>query len=158
MLTLISIVTLSLTGCGTSDKSTGDIQEKEHTDKTLEPVPNVEFEGNEDLSTNVLIDEQNNHYTVDYTVKNESENELELTFPSGLTTDYIIYNKNGEKVVQYSDDIMTTMAIETVMLAAGEELTYQYVIDGLDAGSYTIHLFLTDSNHEASAIETFNVE
>ncbi|WP_026675037.1 BsuPI-related putative proteinase inhibitor [Alkalihalobacterium bogoriense] len=157
ILTLI-IVSVSITGCGTAGQSTGDIQEKEHTNKTLEPVPDVELEGNEDLSTNVTIHEENNHFIVDYKVKNESGNELELTFPSGLTADYIIYNEKGEKVVQYSDDIMATMAIETVTLSVGEELEYQYTIAGLDSGSYTIHLFLTDSNHEASAKETIIVE
>ncbi|OEH86433.1 hypothetical protein BHU72_13525 [Desulfuribacillus stibiiarsenatis] len=93
-----------------------------------------------------------------YALKNQTEQEMELVFPSGLKADYIVYDETGKQVKQFSEDKMFTMAIETMILKQGEDLVYTFEIEGLGKGKYTIKLFLNVADTPAEIVKEFTIE
>ena len=55
---------------------------------------------------------ENNTMIIHYKIKNLSGKTKKLTFTSGLEADYIVYDLQGKKVKQYSDEVMCNASDE----------------------------------------------
>ncbi|OLS39967.1 BsuPI-related putative proteinase inhibitor [Bacillus sp. MRMR6] len=121
-----------LTGCGTGENtngSTGGTQTEENIVAKFHP--------------SIEIKEENDTVMVNFKVKNTSGELQKLTFSTGLKVDYIIYDENGKKVKQYSEDAMSTQAIEEITLEENQDIENGFSISDLYNGRFTIEVFLT---------------
>ncbi|MFT4414268.1 BsuPI-related putative proteinase inhibitor [Fredinandcohnia humi] len=131
-----------LTGCGTengADKTQGAGIESSKKDEV-----NVNF------STSIATKDGEKGVVVSYKIKNISGKDKKLTFSSGLKADYILYDKNGNKIKQYSEELMSTQAVEEVTLTNDEELMSEFIISDLAKGEYVLEVFLTAKEEKAT--------
>ena len=138
-----------LAGCGTNTNKTsgGNNEESPKKDKVA-----ATFE------TSVSSKEVNNNTIVQYKMKNISGKTLNLTFPTGLKVDYIIYDEQEKKVKQYSDDVLATQAIVEVALENGKEISQEFTISDLPNGKYVMEIFLTAKEEKASGFMDLLIE
>ncbi|MGX6444402.1 BsuPI-related putative proteinase inhibitor [Neobacillus sp. K501] len=139
-----------LTGCGTEANSKGGSEEevKEETPKQEE----------EKFQTFIEMKEENNAVIVNYKVKNVSEESQKLTFSSGLKADFIIYDQQGNKVKQFSDEVSSTQAIQEVVLEKDQELENGFTISDLTNGQYKMEVFLTAKEEQAKVVKDLIVK
>lgn len=141
-----------ITGCGTTGTSTnGGSAEVKVEDRQQEEVET-------NFHTSIETKEENDIQIVNYKVKNISGEKQTLTFSSGLQVDYIVYDKEGNKVKQYSDEILSTQAIEEVNLENDDEIQQEFMISDLEIGEYVIEVFLTAKEDQAKVLMDLIVE
>ena len=133
-----------LVGCGLGTNTPGS---GNGTEKELNP-----------FHTTLDTSEENGKITVIYKVKNNLETDQNLTFPSSLEVDYILYDNTGKKIMQLSDDTMATQAIKEVTLAKGEELSYEFVMENIVNDKYMVEAFLTADKEQTKIIMDVFVE
>jgi hypothetical protein len=142
-----------LTGCGLGANSSNNNRNEENQDET----PKQE-KAAATLETSVASTGVNNDTILHYKTKNVSGKTINLTFPSGLKVDYIIYDEQEKKVKQYSDDVMATQAIVKVALENGEEITQDFTISDLPNGKYVVEIFLTANEEKAKGFMDLLIE
>ncbi|MEH7084958.1 BsuPI-related putative proteinase inhibitor [Neobacillus drentensis] len=140
-----------LTGCETESASKGSAEGT----KTEVPEQN---EIAAKFHATIETKPENNSMIIKYKVKNLSEKSQKLTFPSGLEADYIVYNLQGKKVKQYSDEVMSTQAIKILKLGSNQEIAKKFTISSLPNGRYKIEVFLTAKEEEAKVVTDFIVK
>ncbi|MGD6776428.1 BsuPI-related putative proteinase inhibitor [Sutcliffiella horikoshii] len=120
----------------------------------------LELEGAKEGELSGQIDRQNNDFL--FIVTNTKDQDVDIHFSSGKEYDYVVQDETGKTVKRLSTGMMYTQAIKELVLAPGESLeyptTYKDVTADLPPGEYTIQFIFTDSNHHATAKETFTVE
>jgi uncharacterized protein (UPF0333 family) len=112
LLFIMSIVVLS--GCATQPVT----QVQEGEDKmTSNPL--------ESLETSVDVQATSDSADFFITVKNNGEEDVTLTFTSGQKFEIVVLDENNQEVYRYSIDKMFTMALQDIVVKAGEEKTWK---------------------------------
>jgi hypothetical protein len=142
-----TIVIGLLTGCGMGSETKGSAEGS----KVEKPNQN-ENEIAAKFHATIETKEENGTLIINYKVKNLSGKTQKLTFPSGLEADYIVYDQEGKKIKQYSDDVMSTQAIKELELENNQEITKEFTISDLANGTYRIEVFLTAKEEEAKVV------
>ncbi|WP_026564061.1 BsuPI-related putative proteinase inhibitor [Bacillus sp. UNC41MFS5] len=97
-----------------------------------------------------------------FTLKNQSEQEKELVFPTSLKYDYIIRDENHAIVKQRSKEMVGADQIIVTKLKQGEELVYKEnfnkVTKDLKKGNYTIEFISTAKKQDIIASLSFKIE
>lgn len=137
-----------LTGCGAEANPKGG------SDEVKEETPKQE----DKFQTYIDTKEENNDVIVNYKVKNVSEETQKLTFTSGLQADFIIYDQEGNKVKQYSDEVSSIQAIQEVELEKNQELENGFTISDLTNGQYKMEVFLTAKEEQAKVVKDLIVK
>lgn len=140
-----------LTGCGSGSETKGSAEGS----KTEKPNQNEKEHENEvaaKFHATIETKEENGTMIINYKVKNLSGKTQKLTFPSGLEADYIVYDQEGKKIKQYSDEVMSTQAIKELELENNQEITKEFKISELANGTYKIEVFLTAKEEEAKVV------
>lgn len=140
-----------LTGCGAGSETKGSAEGS----KREKPNQNEKENENEiaaKFHATIETKEENGTVIINYKVKNLSGKTQKLTFPSGLEADYIIYDQEGKKIKQYSDEVMSTQAIKELELENNQEITKEFRISDLANGKYKIEVFLTAKEEEAKVV------
>ncbi|WP_284035898.1 BsuPI-related putative proteinase inhibitor [Neobacillus sp. 114] len=149
--TALAIGLLAGCGSGVVDKTNGS----SGTPKATAPKQN-------DIAASFLprieIIEQGTGINVNYRVKNISGKAQKLTFSNGLQVDYIVYDESGKKLKQYSEEVMSTQAMEEVNLENNEEISKEFTITDLKNGKYKLEVFLTAKEEQASVVKDLLVE
>ncbi|WP_456279313.1 BsuPI-related putative proteinase inhibitor [Bacillus sp. AK128] len=148
ILIVSSALTLLLaSGCGAVEGTTQGNQGGE----SQEEVQTI-------YKTYIEAGEENNQVKVVYKVENISGEDQTLTFTSGLQADVIVYDKEGNKVYQYSDEFMSTQAIENLTLKPSDLLEKEFVFSGLENGNYVVEAFLTAKEEQAKVMMDLTIE
>ncbi|MBV7508477.1 hypothetical protein KW850_24990 [Bacillus sp. sid0103] len=134
-----------LTGCGMGDAPKGS---SEGTKRKAPDQSEIAAKFHATIETKP----ENHSMIVQYTVKNLSVKAQKLTFTSGLEADYIVYDLQGKKVRQYSDEVMSTQAIKILDLGSNQEIAKKFTISDLPNGHYKIEVFLTAKEEEAKVV------
>lgn len=73
-------------------------------------------------------------------VTNTTGSEIDLTYPTGQSFDFVVSDAAGREVWRWSADRMFTQAVREEELAAGETLTYSaaWAAAGQPAGDYSV--------------------
>ena len=100
----------------------------------------------------IEMKEENNSTIINYKVKNISGEPIKLSFASGLQADYIVYDEEGKKVKQYSDEVMSTQAITEMTFDNNQEIQNSFTISDLYNGTYKIEVFLTAEEEQAKVV------
>ncbi|WP_066321637.1 BsuPI-related putative proteinase inhibitor [Bacillus sp. FJAT-29814] len=140
-----------LTGCGTASNT------NENSGGAKAEAPKKSEVAAKFSSTFETL-EQNNSVNVNYTVKNTSGESQKLTFSNGLKVDYILYDDQGKKLRQFSDEVASTQALEEVTLAKDGEFANEFTIENVYNGKYILEVFLTAKEEEAKVSRHISVE
>lgn len=93
-----------------------------------------------------------------YKIKNAANYDYSFVFPVGQEYDYIIYDHQGNKVYQYSDELLYSGPKKKKVLQPGEEWVYKAVVSDLEIGEYTIEFFSKAEGLPLSQRAAFKVE
>lgn len=129
-----------LTGCGANTNG-GTGETKVDSPKQDEVTAN--------FHTSIETKEEDNTIIVTYKVKNISGKAQKLTFPSGLQADFIVYDEEGNQEKQFSDEVLTTQAIQEIALEKDQEFEEEFTISNLNNGNYVLEVFLTAKEEQA---------
>jgi hypothetical protein len=140
-----------LTACGTGANTNGN------GDGTINEAPK-QAEIAAKFHPSIETREESNSIIISYKVKNISGKSQKLTFPSGLQADFIVFDQMGAKVKQYSDELMSTQAIEEVLLENNQEIEKGFTINDLYNGQFKIEVFLTAEEEQAKVVTDLIVE
>jgi hypothetical protein len=140
-----------LTGCGAGAAPKGNAEgtKKEHSTQN-----EIAASFHATIETKAV----KNTMIIHYAVKNLSGKTKKLTFSSGLEADYIVYDLEGKKVKQYSDEVMSTQAIKELELKSNQEIVKEFTISDLPNGRYKIEVFLTAKEEEAKVVSDLIVK
>ena len=138
------IAALTISGCGTGDESIdnnvgGSIDTGyENTNNNGEGQDDI---ASEKLSTNIQL----NDGDYIFSLKNNSDKEIELIFSSSQEYEYVINDSEGNHIYTYSTDKMFAMMMKMKTLAPGETYNITIDIEGvlatLDKGVYTLEIW-----------------
>ena len=83
---------------------------------------------------------------------------VELTFPSGQTHDFAVFDAAGREVWRWSAERMFTQALQNKQLASGETVSYGGRLPaGQPAGEYMVVATLRSSTHPAEQRARFKL-
>jgi len=85
-----------------------------------------------------------------FTVTNEGDDPVELTFPSGFQADFVVLNGDRE-VWRWSDDRAFVQAIATETLAPGASLTFEETCPDPGEGAFVVEATLQAIDVDVSA-------
>lgn len=140
-----ALVMCLLSGCGNGETPKGSAE------GTKTEVPN-QNEIAAKFHATIETKPVNYSMIIQYKVKNLSDKTQKLTFTSGLEADYIVYDLQGKKVKQYSDEVMSTQAIKEIELGSNQEIAKKFTISDLPNGHYKLEVFLTAKEVEAKVV------
>lgn len=152
---MIFLVAIFLTACGTGNHTNGNGEGVKKENITESPKEN---EIAARFHPSIEIKEENHSVIINYNVKNISGESQKLTLPSGLQADFIIYDEEGKKVKQYSDEVIATQAIVEVTLENNQEIQNSFTISDLYNGRYKIEVFLRAKEEQAKVVMDLVVE
>lgn len=144
-----------LSACGTGNQTNGNNEVMKKKVAAENPKQN---EIAAKVHPSIEIKEENNSTIINYKVKNISGEPIKLFFPSGLQADYIVYDEEGKKVKQYSDEVMSTQAITEMTFDNNQEIQNSFTISDLYNGTYKIEVFLTAEEEQAKVVMDLLVE
>ncbi|GAE35476.1 BsuPI-related putative proteinase inhibitor [Halalkalibacter akibai] len=153
LLTLIVAVCM-ITGCGslnvTQPVTVGTVNDKEVNEEEQVTGP---------LTSKLeTLEQENGALRVLYQVWNETEQDQVVQFTSGLKVDMEIYDENGVLVRQYSDEVLSTQALEELSLKKGEIYEEEIIIDQLINGTYTLHVYLNVPERAGETSEQITIK
>jgi Intracellular proteinase inhibitor len=153
----IMIVLLAgiLSACGTGNQTNGNGDAVKKENPVDQPK---QSEIAASVHPSIEVKEENNSTIINYKVKNISGGPLNLSFPSGLQADYIVYDEQGKKVKQYSEEVMSTQAITEMTFDNNQEIQNSFTITDLYNGTYKIEVFLTAKEEQAKVVMDLKVE
>jgi hypothetical protein len=154
MIMIVLLVGL-LSACGSGNQTNGKGETVENKNAEENPKKN---ELAASVHPSIEIKEENNSTIINYKVKNISGGPLKLSFPSGLQADYIVYDEQGKKVKQYSDEVFSTQAITEMTFDNNQEIQNSFTISNLYNGNYKIEVFLTAKEQQAKVLMDVKVE
>ena len=100
---------------------------------------------NDGLLTSKLTqkNKENNDYLFVYTVENDKDQPVKLTFNTGQTFYYILKDQSGKIIIQYSKDKSFIQVIIEKELIKGAKLSHDIILKDLEPGKYTLEAWLT---------------
>ncbi|MFC4322347.1 BsuPI-related putative proteinase inhibitor [Litchfieldia salsa] len=141
---LLLVLGTVLAGCGTSENITEESQKEIPVNgSTVEDnpseVPAEEVTGDVDallsnLDATIESKASAGEAVFTITVKNTSEEDINLTFTSGQKYEIYIKDTKGVEVYRYSIDKSFIMALQDLEIKAGEEVSWQEVWDYKQTG------------------------
>jgi hypothetical protein len=144
-----------LSACGTGNNSNvraDGVKEGNQADTPKQNEITAKFQ------PTVETKEEDHSVIINYKVKNLSGVSQKLSFSTGLQADYIIYDEEGKKIKQYSEEVMSTQALTEVTLENNQEIKYSFTISELVNGRYKIEVFLTAKEELAKVVTDLIVE
>jgi hypothetical protein len=144
-----------LSACGTGSNTNGNGEGVKKENPTEYPKQNEIVAR---FHPSIEIKEESNSVIINYKVKNVSGEPQKIQLPSGLQADFIIYDEEGKKVKQYSDEVMATQALVEVTIENNEEIQNSFTLTDLYNGRYVIEVFLTSKEEQAKVVTDIIVE
>ena len=130
---------LLLTACGQETNT-----KKGSEDTPVNSDKNFKRENDALLKANLIQkNKEDNDYLFVYTVENDKDQPVKLTFNSGQTFDYILKDQSGKTIIQYSKGKSFTQAIIEKELVKGAKLSHDIILKDLEPGKYTLEVWLT---------------
>ncbi len=146
-LIMLMISVFFIAGCGTSGNNTSGgpgegVEEPVNGNpieepKEEEPAEEVSVDVDallENLEATVKTNATAGEAVFTITLKNTGDEDVTLTFSSGQKYEIVVTDASGTEVYRYSIDKMFTMALQDVVLKAGEEITWTEIWDYKQTG------------------------
>ena len=147
---------LLLTACGQNHNTPkGSEDEPVNSDKNTSPINAIS------LTPSLIQQEgEGKEFKFLYTVENNTDKPVQLTFNTGQTFDYIVKDQADKTIIHYSDGKSFTQAIVEKEIAANAQLTHEIILENLEPGEYTLEAWLTAKGmkEDSKEIIKFKVE
>jgi hypothetical protein len=112
------------------------------------------------LSAELTIRSSGSEISFALSVVNNTKKNVELTFPTGQTHDFIVIDSVGREMWRWSEGRMFTQALRNKLLGRGESLELGETLKRdkpLPPGRYTARALLTSRNHPITREAEFAV-
>ncbi|MGA4720844.1 BsuPI-related putative proteinase inhibitor [Fictibacillus nanhaiensis] len=159
---IILCISIVVTGCGNDDsqnQSEGSEQPvigdgKKDDKKQQSPKEGKEERSGQDgqngivagsIESTINVKEQQNEKGIlfRYELKNQTEKEKVFQFSSSQKFDYVIKDKNGKIVYQYSKNHMFMQVLSSLKLKQADVFKQDILVNNLEPGAYTLEVWLT---------------
>src|SRR5699024_3402822 len=142
-----------------ANDNSGSEKGDNHVEKKFEPESDNEDANKVTFTLKDVTAADDKVKKMEYTVKNEEDEEIDVQFGSSMKYDFYITDENGEEVYRDSEGKAYMQVIEEMNLAPDEEETFELKLPELDPGDYTITIFLAAKGYsdEETSME-FTVE
>jgi hypothetical protein len=146
-------ITIAISGCGMKDSSNqpegreqpvmGDGKKQDENNKRPEEGQNGIAAGK--IESSLMVKEAQNEKGIlfRYELKNQTEREKTFHFPTSQKFDYVIKDKNGKAVYQYSKNHMFMQVLSSLRLKQGDTYKQDILIKDLEPGTYELEVWLT---------------
>lgn len=108
------------------------------------------------LTADLTVATRPNAVAFTFTVHNEGDERVELTFPSGKVADVVV-REDGEAVWRWSEGRMFTQALETRTIAPGDDLSREFTWEDPRPGEFTAEATLEAADALLSAGGRFSL-
>lgn len=125
-----------------SGGGTGSGEDDDQVEKQFEPDDDQEDAGKVTFTLEDVTEAADGAGEMDYTVKNDEDTELELEFSTSMKYDFYITDADDDEVYRESDEKSYMQVKQSIKLDPGEEETFSLELPELDAGDYTLTVFL----------------
>nr|WP_285876720.1 BsuPI-related putative proteinase inhibitor [Fictibacillus phosphorivorans] len=78
-----------------------------------------------------------------FVLKNQTEKEKVFQFPTSQKFDYVIKDKNGKVVYQYSKNHMFMQVLSSIKIKQGDTFKQDILVKDLEPGTYELEVWLT---------------
>jgi hypothetical protein len=135
-----------LTGCN-------NVADNDHTKETMKPNPISGIVAGEIESSLLKI---NDH--LNFVIKNQTESEQTITFPSSKLYEYEIRDQN-DKIIETNEGKVYTQALRDIHLKQGEEYILGVIkTNRLAPGTYRVNVWSNPINHKSfNRSKTINI-
>ncbi|MQR97372.1 BsuPI-related putative proteinase inhibitor [Fictibacillus phosphorivorans] len=159
---ILLCISIVVTGCGNNDsqnQSEGRDQPvigdgKKDDKKKQNPEGGKEERSGQDgqngivagsIESTINVQEQQNAKGIlfRYELKNQTEKEKVFQFSSSQKFDYVIKDKNGKVVYQYSKNHMFMQVLTSLKLKQADVFKQDILVNKLEPGAYTLEVWLT---------------
>ena len=127
MVTLLLAIGV-LTACSPKVEEPVDDQNTD-IEAPIEVEGGAENENDGTFETSLTLSEVTDVLNIQFTLSNPTAEEKTITYPSGQTFDYQIFNEAGENVYTWSANKSFIQALSEVSLAADEDIVYEDQFD-----------------------------
>ncbi|UTR15401.1 BsuPI-related putative proteinase inhibitor [Salipaludibacillus sp. LMS25] len=140
--------------CGQGESNETHSGESKQSEDNIESGGDdmIEYQG---LSYKTEVEEVNDQVIVTLKLKNITEEEKTVTFPSGHQFDVLIKDETGSTLYDFAEDMMFTQALITEKISPGEQLVFKVEWDksGADYSSLTIETKLNISEIDNKEVD-----
>ncbi|WEG12298.1 BsuPI-related putative proteinase inhibitor [Pullulanibacillus sp. KACC 23026] len=109
------------------------------------------------LNPILTVDQVGQTCRFSFTVRNQTEKPLSLTFNTTQRFDYLIKDESGQKKEQFSDSHLFGQMVSTLTLKPDESLHYKGTLPKLEPGHYQITFWLSDDHYKSKIQQNFVV-
>lgn len=112
------------------------------------------------LSAELYVRVNGSEYTFALHIVNNSKKDVELTFPTGQTHEFIVVDSIGREMWRWSEGRMFTQTLRNKLLDRGESLELEETMKRdkpLPPGRYVARALLTSRNHPITRAAEFTV-
>jgi hypothetical protein len=103
--------------------------------------------GDTTIAAHVSIDTVRGNVHFAISVRNGTPRSIELSFPDGLTHDFVVLDSVGREVWRWSDGRMFTQSMQNRLLGARDSVVYDEKWSRPAPGNYTLVAMLNSENH-----------
>ncbi|MBY6037833.1 hypothetical protein KUV80_14265 [Fictibacillus nanhaiensis] len=145
-------ITIAISGCGKENSSNqsegreepvmGDGKQEEEK-KRPEEGQNGIVAGSIESSLKELEPQSDKGILFRYVLKNQTEKEKVYQFSTSQKFDYVIKDKNGKIVYQYSKNHMFMQVLSSLKLRQGDTFKQDILVKDLEPGTYELEVWLT---------------
>jgi hypothetical protein len=145
-------ISIAISGCGKTDSSNqsegreepvmGDGKQNQKKDRPEEGQNGI-VAGSIESSIQVLEPQNDKGILFRYELKNQTEKEKVFQFPTSQKFDYVIKDKNGKIVYQYSKNHMFMQVLSSLKLKQADTFKQDILVKDLEAGTYELEVWLT---------------
>ncbi|ANX11227.1 hypothetical protein ABE41_004355 [Fictibacillus arsenicus] len=120
----------------------GDGKQNQKKDRPEEGQNGI-VAGSIESSIQVLEQQNEKGILFRYELKNQTEKEKVFQFPTSQKFDYVIKDKNGKIVYQYSKNHMFMQVLSSLKLKQADTFKQDILVKDLEAGTYELEVWLT---------------
>ncbi|MCM3717370.1 BsuPI-related putative proteinase inhibitor [Fictibacillus phosphorivorans] len=145
-------LSIAVTGCGKADSPNQSEGREEpvmgdgkQDQKKVRPEEgqNGIVAGSIEPSIKVLEQQNEKGLLFRFVLKNQTEKEKVFQFPTSQKFDYVIKDKNGKVVYQYSKNHMFMQVLSSIKIKQGDTFKQDILVKDLEPGTYELEVWLT---------------
>ncbi|GGE45201.1 hypothetical protein GCM10011391_25040 [Pullulanibacillus camelliae] len=110
------------------------------------------------LEAAVKVEVEQHHAHFLFSIKNISDQALNLSFHTAQRFDYEIKDSQGRLVKKYSTGQMFAQVMDTISLKKGEVKQYKTIAQALSPGTYHLTMWLNDQAYKPRVSTLFTIK
>ncbi len=109
------------------------------------------------VAAHVSIDTTAGNVRFAIAILNGTRKSVELSFPNGLTHDFVVIDSAGREIWKWSEGKMFTQSVQNRLLASLDSVRFDEQWRTAKAGDYTLVAVLNSDNHPVKQLVPFSL-